>query len=139
MTINFNKKTIELTTSEMTEASKYGSDMYLDLMNARRDNPGFRVVEIKAKRTKSSFSNLDMKTIAAYVAKHGDDTQKQSFELLSKRTIDEDGEYHEAQSFFQIKGWFLNEFPEIRKMRKDYRMKVQEIYEAAAAKAEAAA
>ena len=139
MTINFNTKTIELTKTEMNEASKYNSEMYRDLMNARRDNPDFRVVEIKTKKGKSDFASLDMKTIKAYVMKHGSDEQKKNFAFISKKTVDENGEYHEAQSFFEIKKWFLNEFPEIKQQRIDYRKKVREIYDAAEAKAEAAA
>ncbi len=135
MNINFNKNTIELTTAEMNEAKKYGSDMYNAVTAARRDNPGYRVIEVKTKKVKSEFSNLDMKTITAYVEKHGSDEQKSNFAFISKRTIDEDGEYCEAQPFFQIKAWFLAEFPEIKQVRKDYREKIQKIYDAAAEKA----
>lgn len=137
MFVNFACGTIELTKSQMNEAMKYGSEMYNAVMAARRDNPGFRVVEIKAKKAKSDFSNLNLKTIASYVEKNGTDEQKKNFALISKRTIGEDGEYCEAQPFFQIKAWFLAEFPEIKQSRKDYREKIQSIYEAAAAKAAA--
>ena len=134
MTINFKNNTIELSKTEMNEAKQYGSDMYKSVMAARRDNPGFRVVEIKSKKAKADFANLDMKTIKAYVEKYGSVEQKENFATISKRTVDEDGEYCEAQPFFKIKSWFLNEFPEIRKIRKDYREKVISIYDAAAAK-----
>ena len=73
MFVNFENSTIELTKSEMTAAKQYGSEMYNAVMAARRDNPGYRVVEIKAKKVKSDFANLDMKTIASYVEKHGND------------------------------------------------------------------
>ena len=63
MTINFNKNTIELTTAEMNDAKKYGSEAYKNLMDARRDNPGYRVVEVKAKRTKTALDSIDMKMI----------------------------------------------------------------------------
>ena len=102
---------------------------------ARIDNPGFKVKEVKARKSKSDFGTLDMKTINAYVEKHGSDEQKANFKFISKTTIDEDGEYVEAQTFFEIKKWFLNEFPELKKARKDYREKIQKIYEAAEAKA----
>ncbi len=134
MIINFKKNTIELTKTEMNEAKKYGTLQYKELMDARRDNPGFTVVEIKTRKGKSDFSNLDMKTIKGYVMKHGTDEQREHFAFISKRRIGEDGEYCEAQPFFEIKKWFLNEFPEIKQSRKDYRQKVQEIYEAAAEK-----
>ncbi len=135
MKTNLTKKTIELTKAEYKAAMTYGNDEYKALQAMRRDYPGFRVVEEKTKRGKSEFASLDMKTIRAYVEKHGDDAQKQNFAFISKRSIDEDGEYREAQSFFEIKKWYLNEFPEIKQQRKDYRMKVQQIFEAAGIKA----
>lgn len=137
MTINYNNNTIELTTAEMKEAQKYGSDMYNMVREARIDNPGFKVKEVKAKKSKSDFSDLNLKTIKAYVEKRGSDEQKANFKFISQKTINEDGEYVEAQSFFEIKKWFLNEFPEIKQARKDYREKVQKIYEAAELKATA--
>ena len=137
MTINYNNNTIELTTAEMKEAQKYGSDMYNMVREARIDNPGFKVKEVKAKKNKSDFSDLNMKTIKAYVEKRGSDEQKANFKFISQKTINEDGEYVEAQSFFEIKKWFLNEFHEIKQARKDYREKVQKIYEAAELKATA--
>lgn len=76
MTINYNNNTIELTTAEMKEAQKYGSDMYNMVREARIDNPSFKVKEVKAKKSKSDFGTLDMKTINAYVEKHGSDEQK---------------------------------------------------------------
>ena len=136
MKINLIKKSIELTKSEMKQAMIYGTNEYDMLQAIRRDYPGFRTVEEKTKKNKNDFGKLDMKTIKAYVAKHGTDEQKQNFAYISKRTVDEDGEYHEPQSFFLIKSWFLNEFPEIKQARKDYRIKVQAIYDAAEAKAE---
>ena len=140
MKTNLTTKTIELTKTEMKAAMTYGTAEYNALQAIRRDYPGFEVVEaVKVKKSKADFADLNMKTIRAYVEKHGDDAQKQNFAFISKKSVDEDGEYHEAQSFFEIKKWFLNEFPEIKQMRKDFRMKVQEIYEAAEAKAQAAA
>lgn len=137
MFINEKKNAIELTKAEMKDAMTVGSPTYKMLQEARRDYPGFKTVEIKPKKTKTDFANLDMKTIKAYVLKHGTDEQIEHFAFISKRTIDEDGEYCEAQPFFQIKAWFLAEFPEIKQGRKDYREKVQRIYEAAAEKAAA--
>lgn len=141
MTINFASNSIELTSAEMKEAQKYGSEMYNQVREARNDFPGFQVKEVKskAKKSKNDFGDLNMKTIKAYVEKHGTEEQKENFKLISKKRITEDGEYVEAQSFFEIKKWFLNEFTELKHARKEYREKVQEIYAAAEAKAEAVA
>ena len=139
MTINYAKKAIELTSAEYKDAQQYGSDMYKQVREARKDFPDFEVVEVKdkAKKSKNDFSDLTMKDIKGYVEKHGDDEQKEHFAFISKRQITEDGEYVEARSFFEIKMWFLEEFSELKKARKVYREKIEEIYAAAKAKAAA--
>ena len=134
MKINMNKKTIELTKTEMKNAMVFGTDEYSNLQVVRRDYPDYRVVEIKTKKNNSDFANLKMADIKGYVGKYGSEEQKVSFAFISKRTISEDGEYCEPQSFFQIKTWFLNEFPEFKESRKVYRQKIVSIYEAASAK-----
>ena len=135
MKINEKRMTIELTKVEMKNAMVVGSPTYKMLQQARRDYPGFKTVEIKSKQSKSDFGNLKMKTIQAYVQKYGTEEQKTTLTFLCERTITENGEYHEAQSFFKIKEWFLNEFPEIKNTRKSYREKVNNIYKAAKDKA----
>ena len=137
MKINMNKKTIELTKAEMKSAMTFGTEAYNDLQTVRRDYPSFRVVEIKSKKSTADFASLNMKAIKDYVEKHGTDEQKEHFAFISKRTIGEDGEDCEPQPFFQIKAWFLAEFPEIKEARKAYRQKVVSIYEAAASKSAA--
>ena len=133
MKINFSRRAVELTTAEMKEAMIFGSDTYKNLQAARRDYPDYKVVEIKSKRSKNDFSDLDMKSIRSYVEKHGTDEQKKHFAFISKRRIDEDGEYCEALPFFQIKEWFLATFPELKAERKAYREKVQAILDEAKA------
>ena len=134
MKINMNKKTIELTKAEMKNAMEFGTKEYNNLQVARRDYPDYKVVEIKAKKNTSDFANLKMADIKGYVEKYGSEEQKASFAFISKRSVNEDGEYSEPQSFFQIKTWFLNEFPEFKQIRKDYCQKIVSIYDAASAK-----
>lgn len=140
MTINFASQVIELTSAEMKKAQQYGSAMYNQVREARIDFPSFKVVEVqKTKKSKSDFGDLNMKTIKAYVEKHGTEEQKNAFAVISKCHINKKGESVMDESFFEIKKWFLNEFSELKQARKDHREKVKEIYEAAEAKAEAVA
>lgn len=134
MFIKEEKKIIEMTAAEYKNAMTYGTEEFEALCRIRELFPGFKPAVVSTKNGKSDFAKLDMKTIKAYVLKHGSDEQKEKFAFISKRTIGEDGEYCEAQPFFQIKKWFLDEFPELKQERKDYRMKVLEIYQAAADK-----
>lgn len=127
MKINMKDSKIELTTAETKNAFTFGTKEYKNLQTARRDYPDFKVVTISTKRNRNDFSDLDMKTIRAYVEVNGTEDQKEHFAFISKRRIDEDGAYCEALPFFQIKEWFLNTFPEIKAERKAYREKVQAI------------
>lgn len=127
MKINMKDSKIELTTAETKNAFTFGTKEYKNLQTARRDYPDFEVVTISTKRNRNDFSDLDMKTIRAYVEVNGTEEQKEHFAFISKRRIDEDGAYCEALPFFQIKEWFLNTFPEIKAERKAYREKVQAI------------
>ena len=103
MNILFSCGTIELTKAEMKDAQKYGSDMYNKLMAARHDNPGFKVVEAKVKKTKNPLDSLTIKTIKAYVKLNGNDDQKNMFLDLC-----------EEKTFFEVKKWFLAEFPKFK-------------------------
>ena len=134
MFIKEEKKIIEMTAAEYKNAMTFGTEEFEALCRIRELFPGFKPAVVSTKNGKSDFAKLDMKTIKAYVLKHGSDEQKEKFAFISKRTVKEDGEYREAQPFFQIKSWFLKEFPEIRQSVKDYREKVQRIYDDADAK-----
>ncbi len=140
MNTNFSTKTIELSKAEMTRASKYGSDEYKDLMAARRDNPGFRVVEIKVKKTaKTPLDRLTLPQIRAYVKANGDERQKMEFLTISTTTIDENGILCPAQSFFEIKKWFLVEFPQYKAALDSHYAEIISINDAIEAKIAAAA
>lgn len=114
MIINYDEKKIELTKTEMNEAKKYGSQMYTDLMNARRDNPDYAVAEIKAKRVKTPLDKLTMAKMRAYVKAHGTPEQKQMFLDISTPHYTDEGVYAPALPFFDVKKWFLNDFPGYR-------------------------
>lgn len=140
MNINFNTKTIELSKTEMTRASKYGSDEYQNLMAARRDNPGFRVVEIKVKKTaKTPLNRLTLPQIRAYVKANGDERQKMEFLTISTTTIDENGILCPSQDFFTIKKWFLAEFPQYKAALNNHYAEIISINEAIEAKIAASA
>lgn len=139
MFINEREMKVEMTAEEYKKAMTPGTNEYNTYREIRRDYPGIRAEAVKSKKNKNDFSDLKKAHIKTYVEKHGTEEQKATFNFISKKRITEDGEYVEAQSFLKIKEWFLNEFPELKKSRKEYREKIEKIYEEAAAKAEAAA
>lgn len=138
MKVDFARSVIELTKDEMKKAQEFGSTMYSNLMTARRDNLGFRVVEIKAKKVKTPLDKLNMATIKAYVKAHGSPEQKQEFLAISTSHYTEDDVYIEAKPFVEIKKWFLAEFPKYREAMDNHEAEMKKIFDAVNAKIEAA-
>ena len=128
MKLDFARSVIELTKDEMKKAENFGSPMYNDLMTARRDNPGFRVVEIKAKKVKTPLDKLNMATIKAYVKAHGSSEQKEEFLRISTPYYTEDDIYIEAKPFVEIKKWFLVEFPEYKEAVDNHEKEMERIF-----------
>ena len=75
MKINLTERTIVLTKKEMTAASRYGSDAYKELQNARRDNPGFEIVTITrtVKTQRETHKGLTYEYMERYIESHDDD------------------------------------------------------------------
>lgn len=140
MKSNLTTKTIELTKAEMKAAMTYGTAEYTALQAIRRDYPGFRVTEIKVKKTaKTPLDRLNITTIKAYVKAHGTPEQKMAFLTISTATIDDDGIYSPAQDFFSIKKWFLAEFPQYKAALETRNAEIVSIYDAIERKIAAAA
>ena len=77
MKVNMFERTIVLTKKEMTAASRYGSDAYKELQNARRDNPGFEVVTVTrtVKTQRETYKGLTYAYMEKYIKTH-DDAEK---------------------------------------------------------------
>ena len=132
MKTNLSTKTIVLTKAEMKAATTYGTVEYNMLQVIRRDYPGFEIVEaVKVKKpTKTPLDRLNISTIKAYVKANGSPEQKQEFLTISTATIDEDGIYHAAQRFFDIKKWFLAEFPKYKESVEAHNAEIARIFSA---------
>jgi hypothetical protein len=136
MKTNLTKKTIELTKTEMKNAMTYGTTEYDALQAMRRDYPGFEVVEaVKVKKTaKTPLDSLNLATIKAYVKANGSPEQKQKFLTISNATITEEGVIIPPQSFFDIKKWFLAEFPQYKAALEAHDAEIVRIFDAVDAK-----
>ena len=112
--ISYTERTITLTKKDMTAAQKYGSDAYNALQQARRDNPGFRIVTASRRTsTKESFKGLTFKYMEAYIAKHDDEA---STIMTEYKTLRGEGgeEINASLSYGEIRKWFLDTFPAIK-------------------------
>lgn len=122
MNINMKKNAIELTKKEAAAAAKFGTTEYKALQEARRDNPGFKVVTItrKANTKKESYKGLTYGYMEMYIQKHDDEEQSIMAEYKMLRGLTEEAEEVLAESFSyqEMKDWFLKKFPAIAEFHK---------------------
>ena len=143
MFINEAKKVIEMSAVEYKKSMTYGTEEYKALREIRADFPGFRTVEMKPKKGKTPLDKLTLKDIKDYVKAHGTPKQKQELIDMSVARYTDEGVYIEAKPFFEIKQWFLAEFPVYKKALDDHEAEMKKIFDAvdtkiAEAKAKAA-
>lgn len=122
MTINMKKNAIEMTKKFAKAAAKFGSPEYKQLQEARRDNPGFKVVTITRKSTakKESYKGLTYGYMETYIQKHDDEEKSIMAEYMMLRSLSEEAEEALAESFTyqEMKEWFLKKFPAIAEFHK---------------------
>ena len=119
MKINMYEHTIVLTKKEMTAASRYGSDAYKELQNARRDYPGYEVVIVTrtVKTQRETYRGLTYEYMEKYIKSH-DDAEKTiwtEYMMYRGTPIDPADALPVAYTYSQMKVWFLNTFDEIAK------------------------
>jgi len=122
MFVNEKKNAIELTKKEAAAAAKFGTTEYKQLQEARRDNPGFKVVTITRKSTakKESYKGLTYGYMETYIQKHDDEEKSIMAEYMMLRGLSEEAEEALAESFTyqEMKEWFLKKFPAIAEFHK---------------------
>lgn len=104
MKINFATKTIEVTKTFATKASRHGSEEYSTLLNAMRDLPDFAVaVKDTPVRRRCSMKGLTYEHMESHIAMvDSDGTLLEEF-----RYVRQNGGYVVA------KKWFLSKFSEL--------------------------
>ena len=119
MRINLTERTIVLTKKEMTAASRYGSDAYKELQNARRDNPGFEIVTITrtVKTQRETYKGLTYAYMEKYIKTHDDAEETIWAEYMMYRgtPIDPADELPVPYTYKQMKVWFLGKYEAIAK------------------------
>ena len=117
ITINSKKNTIEITKAFEKAASRFGSDAYNQLRQARNDNPLYSVVVITRKNTSVSYKGLSFDYMRKYISTHDDEdkTIMAEFKDLLGESDEAIAACAEALSYGEIKAWFLNKYTEIKK------------------------
>ncbi len=131
LTINTKKGTIEMTKAFEKAASRFNSEEYKELKQAKADFPSFRVV-VKKVKSGDRMKGLNFSYMENYIKKHPEDVQLEYedgtteersaleafYELCGR---DADGNIDDSlakRSYGEIKKWFLETYPEVEKMHK---------------------
>ena len=119
ITINYEKKTINITRKFAKAACIYGSNEFAELAAARNDFPMYEVKIAETKKTKkrSEFKGLTFAYMENYIKAHDMDGSKMK-EYNDLRRPDKDSLMEKA-SYNEIKQWFLTTFPEILEKHND--------------------
>ena len=118
--INYEIKAIEISNKFAREASKFGSEQYKELKEARADFPTFEVKVIKttAKRN-DTFKGLTTAYMEKYIKGHDNaEAIMAEFNTLRGKVENKD-ELTAKASYGEIKKWFLETYPEIEGTRKE--------------------
>jgi len=114
ITVNHSKKTLEMTKTFATAASKYGTDPYKELVSAKRDFPNYTVIITKASHRKENYKGLTLEVMKKYIIAHSSADSEQMKEFIS-RTKNTDGMRVKVDSYGELRKWFLETYPEVKK------------------------
>ena len=117
LTINNKARTIEMTKKFEKAASRFGSDEYKALQEARKDYPTYKViVKASTAKSKESFKGLTYEYMEKYIASHDDErnTIMAEYEMLRGTSEEAKEALAEACSYQEIKAWFFGKFPAIK-------------------------
>ncbi len=116
ITINSKKHTLEITKTFEKAASRYGSDAYNQLCQARKDFPNYSVVVVRHKIASTSLKGLTYEYMEKYICAHDDEAgtimaEYKDFRAISAEAI---AACADTLSYGKIKAWFLKKYPEIK-------------------------
>ena len=129
MTINYEKKTIEMTKAEAKEAGNPTSAKFEELMKLRSIFPDFAIIVKTTSVKRDTYKGLDYDFMKKYIEDH-DNSDTNLKEFYTLRGMNEDGERDvliEEHSYGEIKMWFLSTYPEIEKFNEKTNKKLKAI------------
>ena len=112
MKINYANRTIEISKAFANKAQVYGSNEYALLKEVRNDNRGFAVTVVETKKKSAKNSRITLVDMERYISFHDDEENSKMSEFDALRNAKERGDLY-AKSFFEIKKWFFETFPEV--------------------------
>ena len=94
--------------------------MYMNLREARQDNPNYRVKVVTPSKKVDHHKGLTADRMKKYILKHDDEEHSKLMEFYELRGLTPEGKKDEfgcAVSYGELKQWFFMQYPEYRKMQ----------------------
>lgn len=113
ITVNHSKKTLEMTSTFATAASKYGTDSYKELVSAKRYFPNYTVIITKASHRKENYKGLTLEVMKKYIIAHSG-ADSEVMQKFVSHTKNPDGMRVKTSSYGEIRKWFLETYPEVK-------------------------
>ncbi len=119
ITINRKNRTIEISKAFDKLASRFGSNEYQQLQEARRDNPGFTIVVKKGTKNNNLLPRLSYKFMEDYITAHDNEEQTIMNDYKILRAISEEAQEMggKSASYEEVERWFYDTFPQIVEFR----------------------
>lgn len=111
--INHDERTIVITKKYAKAASVYNTNAYNELTTIKRENPTYQVIVREVSKKTSVNNRITLSTMENYIKLH--DTDGTIMEEFKRMRDEKVGENLEKTNFFQIKKWFLNKYPNLKK------------------------
>lgn len=128
--INDKKRAIIISKSFQKAASIYGTEAYDALKGARADFPNYKVITSSRKaENKEHYKGLTFEFMEAYIAAHDDQEGSAAAKYQSLRGNAKSGAA--SESYYNIKLWFLAQFPAIKEFHDNRAEIVNRIRESA--------
>ena len=129
MTLNYEKKTIEMTKAEAKEAGRPNSEKFNELVKFRSIFPEFTVVVKNTSAKRDTYKGLDYDYMKRYIEAH-DNKEENLIKFYNLRGLNEKGERDasiEEHKYGEIKMWFLETYPEIEAFNDETNQTLKEI------------
>lgn len=107
-------KTIVITKAFEKKARIYGTSEYKMLVDIKKENPGYEVVVRATSDRKTGMNKITLDDMRAYIQKH-EDQGCERMKQFDAMVNEEKGENLKRTSFFAIKNWFFEQYPNLKK------------------------
>ncbi len=111
--LNHETKSIVITKAFSKNASTYGTTEYKELIKIKNDFRDYQIVVKSAPKRKRGINDISLADMEAYIKKH-DDERESIMTTFNSMVNEKAGENLKRTSFFTIKKWFFEQYPELK-------------------------